>query len=73
MTDGKAWIESVSKRFTDKGEAAKGVWDLVVNINHVISDIATMTKDFNAHENYYEAGFAIGDLLAIYSFGTPNR
>jgi len=31
-----------------------------------------MTGDFKGHKNYYEAGFAIGDLLAIYCFDTPN-
>jgi hypothetical protein len=31
-----------------------------------------MTRDFKGHKNYYEAGFAIGDLLAIYCFDTPN-
>jgi hypothetical protein len=31
-----------------------------------------MKDDFQGHKNYYEAGFAIGDLLAVYCFGTPN-
>lgn len=69
MTDGGDWFHKVSKRFTDKVEVAKGIWDLTSHLFSVTGDISTAVNDFRGHRNYYEAGSKIGDVMAIYCFG----
>jgi len=46
--------------------------DIITHRSRDVDGVTTESDSLDGDNNYYEAGFAIGDLLAIYCFDTPN-